>query len=94
MSQQNINIGAVPNDGTGDTLRAAFDKTQDNFTELYNRWQGAWNFPANAWPTATTGGQQWYADDDYDISGEFIAKDTILISKAAGTGSSNFIKKQ
>jgi hypothetical protein len=26
-----INIGTIPNDGTGDPLRTAFDKTNDNF---------------------------------------------------------------
>jgi hypothetical protein len=36
MAKQTIGIGAVANDGTGDTLRDAFDKTNDNFTELYN----------------------------------------------------------
>lgn len=35
MTQQNIGIGATANDGTGDTLRDAFDKTNENFTELY-----------------------------------------------------------
>lgn len=35
MSQELIGIGAAPNDGTGDTLRAAFTKVNDNFTELY-----------------------------------------------------------
>jgi hypothetical protein len=35
MAQQTINIGAVANDGTGDAIRDAFDKANDNFTELY-----------------------------------------------------------
>jgi len=35
MAQQTINIGAAPNDGTGDKLRIAGDKINDNFTELY-----------------------------------------------------------
>jgi hypothetical protein len=35
MAQQTIDIGTVANDGTGDTLRNAFDKANDNFTELY-----------------------------------------------------------
>ena len=35
MAQQVINIGTVANDGTGDPLRTAFDKVNDNFTELY-----------------------------------------------------------
>lgn len=36
MAQQLIGIGAAPNDGTGDTLRDAMDKVNENFTELYN----------------------------------------------------------
>lgn len=36
MAKQNINIGTVANDGTGDTIRDAFDKVNDNTTELYN----------------------------------------------------------
>jgi len=36
MAQQSINIGTTANDGTGETVRSAFDKTNDNFTELYN----------------------------------------------------------
>lgn len=36
MAQQTINIGTTANDGTGDPLRSAFDKINDNFTELYN----------------------------------------------------------
>ena len=35
MTQQTINIGTVANDGTGDDLRVAMQKVNDNFTELY-----------------------------------------------------------
>ena len=35
MAKQIINIGASANDGTGDPLRNAFDKANDNFTEVY-----------------------------------------------------------
>ncbi len=35
MTKQTIGIGAVANDGTGDPLRDAFDKCNDNFDELY-----------------------------------------------------------
>lgn len=35
MSQQIINIGSAPNDFTGDPLRIAFDKANDNDAELY-----------------------------------------------------------
>lgn len=35
MAQQTINIGTTANDGTGDPLRTAFSKLNDNTTELY-----------------------------------------------------------
>ena len=35
MAQQTLNIGATANDGTGDTLRVAMDKVNDNFDEIY-----------------------------------------------------------
>ena len=35
MAKQIINIGASANDGTGDPLRNAFDRANDNFTEVY-----------------------------------------------------------
>ncbi len=37
MSKQTVDIGAAPNDGNGDNLRVAFDKTNDNFNELYGQ---------------------------------------------------------
>jgi len=39
MAQQVINVGAAPNDGTGDPIRTAYIKTNSNFGELYNRVQ-------------------------------------------------------
>lgn len=35
MPQQIINVGSLPNDGTGDPLRTAYQKINGNFTELY-----------------------------------------------------------
>jgi len=35
MAKQTINLGTSPNKGDGDPLRTAFDKVNDNFTELY-----------------------------------------------------------
>jgi hypothetical protein len=37
MARQIINTGAAANDGTGDALRFAFTKSNDNFAELYNK---------------------------------------------------------
>ena len=36
MAKQTINIGVAANDGSGDPLRTAFDKVNDNFTEVYD----------------------------------------------------------
>ena len=36
MAKQIINIGSAPNDGTGDPIRTAFNKTNSNFDELYD----------------------------------------------------------
>jgi hypothetical protein len=35
MAQQEINTGASANDRTGDSLRTAFNKINENFAELY-----------------------------------------------------------
>lgn len=44
MVQQVINIGSAANDGTGDPLRTAFTKANQNFTELYGRGAAGANF--------------------------------------------------
>lgn len=36
MSQQLINIGIKPGDGSGDPLRVSFNKINSNFSELYS----------------------------------------------------------
>jgi len=37
VAKQTINLGTSANKGDGDPLRTAFDKVNDNFTELYAR---------------------------------------------------------
>lgn len=37
MAKQIVNIGTVPNDGTGDPLRSSFEKVNSNFDELYGQ---------------------------------------------------------
>lgn len=37
MAQQIINVGAAPNDGTGDPIRTAYIKCNENFSEIYGR---------------------------------------------------------
>lgn len=36
MAKQQINVGTSPNSRTGDTLRTAFSKINENFTEVYD----------------------------------------------------------
>lgn len=36
LNQQDIDVGAAPNDGQGDPIRTAFIKCNDNFTQLYS----------------------------------------------------------
>lgn len=44
MAQQEyINIGATANDGTGDPLRVAFEKINNNFTSLYQTSTGTYS---------------------------------------------------
>jgi len=47
MARQIINIGSSANDGTGDPLRTAFDKINDNFLELYGTDSDASTLEAN-----------------------------------------------
>ncbi len=53
MTQEIINVGAQPNDGEGDPLRTAFQKINNNFTQLFS----TRFFTSNAYSTGTTAGQ-------------------------------------
>ena len=54
MAQQIINIGTIANDNTGDTLRGAGQKINDNFTEVYA--ELPMTSPATWVPTLTDSG--------------------------------------
>ncbi|WP_343347676.1 hypothetical protein WJT74_05210 [Sphingomicrobium sp. XHP0239] len=47
MAKQTIDTGAVPNDGTGDSIRTAFGKANANFDELYDGVDGSLEVAAN-----------------------------------------------
>jgi len=85
MAQQTINIGTVANDGTGDPLRTAFDKVNDNFTELYADDAGDVNSVTGSGgltATPTTGAVVVNLDDD-SITGDKIGtqyKTGVLLS--------------
>jgi hypothetical protein len=76
MAREVINVGSVPNDGTGDPIRTAYQKCNANFGELYSRWQ-------TSVPTTALGGvgdtagmyaadalNFYYCFADYDGSSE------------------------
>lgn len=53
MTQEIINVGAQPNDGEGDPLRTAFQKINNNFSQVFS----AGFFTSNAYSTGNTAGQ-------------------------------------
>jgi hypothetical protein len=53
MTQEIINVGAAPNDGEGDPLRTAFEKVNNNFSQLYS----TGFFTSNAYTAGNTASQ-------------------------------------
>ena len=74
--KQTINIGTTANDGTGDQLRDAFDKTNQNFDEIYAGASTTVRLTAPATSVGATGdlagmiayatGYIYICDTDYD----------------------------
>ena len=68
MAKLEINIGSAANDGTGDDLRIAFGKVNDNFSELYTELGGSslsnFAFAANTMSTENSNG-----DINFDPNG-------------------------
>jgi hypothetical protein len=59
MTKQTIRVGASANDKTGDTIRNAFIKVNQNFTELYTKTVSS--ITAGTTPPASpTVGSLWY----------------------------------
>ena len=55
MAQLIIDVGAAPNDGLGDPIRTSFQKTNANFTELYNYINNGGGAIANTYFVQVTG---------------------------------------
>ena len=80
MAKQTIGIGSSANDGTGDPLRTAFDKINDNFDELYGTTAEANDLIEDATPQL--GG-------DLDVNGRRITsarsnEDIVLLPNGTG----------
>ncbi len=82
MAQQLINIGAVADDGTGDNFRDAFDKTNDNFTELFAQVDPTNQIIVNAitdFPAAVGGVITLLGSTFYLVGDEFSLGDTRIV---------------
>tara|TARA_R110002012_G_scaffold22960_1_gene78516 strand:+ start:118 stop:708 length:591 start_codon:yes stop_codon:yes gene_type:complete len=78
MAKRIINIGITPNDGTGDPLRTAIEKVNDNFTEIYNYTNGFIDYndttgsvslTSDTWTTIPNNGQGGFSNDTYKPQG-------------------------
>lgn len=70
MAKQIINVGTNPNDSTGESLRAAMQKVNDNFTEVYdavgNSIKGSFS---TAYPASPTTGLYAFTGTDGTVVG-------------------------
>ncbi|MBV1928887.1 MAG: hypothetical protein KUG81_05185 [Gammaproteobacteria bacterium] len=69
MAKQTINVGTIANDGTGDPLRDAMIKVNDNTDEIYGN-NIVFINSASDFPTAVSNVITLVADTNYRISGE------------------------
>jgi hypothetical protein len=53
MAKQTISIGTIADDGTGSTIRAGGDITNDNFNELYTKLGDGTTLYSLTFPNAT-----------------------------------------
>lgn len=80
MAREVINVGTVPNDGTGDPIRTAYEKCNNNFGELYSRTQTVPPVTAVGSPGDTAGmyaydsGFFYWCFADYDGSSDCWAR--------------------
>ena len=86
MAKQSINIGSSANDGQGDALRTAFDKVNDNFTDLYEGGTNNVNVVTIGKDTAVGGA--------ITLTGSAVSQsgNTFTINTSAGQGNSGAIQ--
>ena len=84
MTLQTINIGVAPNDGTGDPLRTAFDKTNQNFVELYSNMLGVNTDAQYTWSNTQTFNGEVSIANNLTVSGN-LTTDVIIANGSLGT---------
>ena len=88
MARQNIGIGTVADDGTGDTLRTAGIKINQNFQELYGRFGDSTAIGVNIIIDSSGIIFEGTTPDDHEttfVAGEPTADRTITLPDATGT---------
>ena len=92
MAKQEINVGVVANDRKGDSLRAAFQKINANFTELYTALGldqddlnlGAFEFSGSTMSTtdstSITISQAVTVDSDLNVGNELFVRSSRVMS--------------
>lgn len=80
MAKQTVHVGLAANDGLGDPIRTAFEKLNDNFTELYNLLGQNADGPA---PIASVLRLESAAAGQTNLAG---ANSVLELSKSTGSG--------
>lgn len=85
----NIDIGALPNDGTGDPLRTAFEKINENFAELANAFpegpEGSFQFNANGTSLGTGNFTYVQANNTITLSANILPTGNVTIGTTGNT---------
>jgi acyl-CoA thioesterase len=97
MAKQNINVGTAANDKKGDSLRAAFQKVNANFTELYTALGlindvtlslGAFEFTGSVMTTTDSTAividQAVTVSSDLTVGGDILASNIKQVTSTAG----------
>ena len=97
MTKQAINVGTAANDKKGDSLRAAFQKVNANFTELYtalglvvdaNLNLGAFEFTGSTMSTTDSTAividQATTITSDLTVGGDIVASNIKQVESTAG----------
>jgi len=97
MAKQNINVGTAANDKKGDSLRAAFQKVNANFTELYTELGlvndvtlslGAFEFAGSTLSTTDSSAividQAVTVSSDLTVDGDIVASNIKRVASTAG----------
>jgi len=80
MSKETINIGIRANDGKGDSLRVAFTKTNNNFTELFTTVANNSNTSNTYYETNQELAQNAYNKANTASLGDILFDDTVMYS--------------